>query len=247
MDGPCGPVSIRVRCALRSRKGADAGADDAGAKGPPRRGGHNACKRTECCKKASPRGRRTRPRPVAMRPRRGPPRTGGPDQCVKVVKESHERRVPVSRLPVLSNRRSRKTSPVPSHVGENSRSTQNLRIGGTDSTSGQRECVKFGAGRLTARRPYPRRAVAGTRRQKFGPPGPGSVGENTSQNVRPPGDRGDSAARPRQDDDGRVSAWGEARTGSARCGPSKVAVTTDRGGHDRDSRRASGRPDENTG
>lgn len=74
---------------------------------------------------------------------------------------------------------------------------------GIDSTSGQRECVKFGAGRLTVRRPYPKRAVAGTRRQRSGPPG--SVGENTSQNVRPPGDRGDSAARPRQDDDGRVS------------------------------------------
>lgn len=136
MDGPCGPVSIRVRCALRSRKGADAGADDAGAKGPPRRGGNNACKRTECCKKASQRGRRTRPRPVAMRPRRGPPRTGGPDQCVKVVKESHRRRAPVSRLLVRSDRRSRKTSPVPSHVGENSRSTQNPRNGGIDSTSG---------------------------------------------------------------------------------------------------------------
>ena len=40
--------------------------------------------------------------PVSMRPRHGPPRTGGPDQCVRVVKESHKRRVPVSRLLVLS-------------------------------------------------------------------------------------------------------------------------------------------------
>ena len=55
-DGPCNPASIRVRCALRSRKGADAGADDAGAKGPPRRGGDNALRRTECRKKKSPRG-----------------------------------------------------------------------------------------------------------------------------------------------------------------------------------------------
>ena len=168
---------------------------------------------------------------VALRPGRGLPRTGSSRPVrKKVVKESHGRRVPVSRLPVLSNRRSRKTYSVPSPADENGRSTQNLRTGGIDSTSGQRECVKFGAGRLTARRPYPRRAVAGTRRQKFGPPGPGSAWETTCQNVRPPGDRGDSAARPRQDDDGRVSAWGEARTGSAGCGPSKVAVTTDRGG-----------------
>ena len=35
----CSPASIRVRCALRSREGADAGEDDAGAKGPPRPGG----------------------------------------------------------------------------------------------------------------------------------------------------------------------------------------------------------------
>lgn len=150
LDGPCGPASIRVRCALRSREGADAGADDAGAKGPPWRGGHNACKRTECCKKESPRGRRTRLRPVAMRPRHGPPRTGGPDQCVRVVKESHERRVPVSRLLVSSEMRSRKTPKcrplrteadgVPKICGT-ARST--LRLG-------QRECVKFGAGRLTS-------------------------------------------------------------------------------------------------
>ena len=201
----CRPASIRVRCALRSREGADAGADDAGAKGPPWRGGHNACKRTECRKKASPRGRRTRLRPVAMRPRHGPPGTGGPDQCVRVVKESHERRVPVSRLLVSSEMRSRKTPKcrplrteadgVPKICGT---ARPTLRLG-------QRECVKFGAGRLTARRPYPRRGVAGTRRHRPGPPGPGSVGENMSQSVRPPGDRGDSAARPRQDDDGRVS------------------------------------------
>ena len=104
---PPGLDSSSVRTPLP--RGADAGADDAGAKGPPWRGGHNACKRTECCKKASQRGRRTRPRPVAMRPRHGPPRTGGPDRCVRVVKESHERRVPVSRLLVRSDRRSRKT------------------------------------------------------------------------------------------------------------------------------------------
>ena len=41
-ERPRSPASIRVRCALRSREGADAGADDAGAKGPPCRGGHNA-------------------------------------------------------------------------------------------------------------------------------------------------------------------------------------------------------------
>ena len=95
-------------------------------------------------------GRRTRPSPVAMRPRHGPPRTGGPDQCVKVVKESHERRVPVSRLLVRSNRRSRKTpqyrplrtgtAGVPKICGP---AGSTLRLC-------QRECVKFGAGRLTA-------------------------------------------------------------------------------------------------
>lgn len=202
---PCKPASIRVRCALRSREGADAGADDAGAKGPPWRGGHNACKRTECCKKTSQRGRRTRPRPVAMRPRHGPPRTGGPDQCVRVVKESHERREPVSRLLVRSDRRSRKTPKCrPLRTGTDGL-PKICGPAGSTLRQGQRECVKFGTGRLTARRPYPRRGVAGTRRQKFGPPGPGSVGETMSQSVRPPGDRGDSAARPRQDDDGRVS------------------------------------------
>ena len=147
-----------------------------------------------------------RPVPVSMRPRRGPPRTGGSRPVrKKVVKESHERRVPVSRLPVPSWTRSRKTSPVPSHAGENSRSTENPRNGGIDSTSVPERMREIRCGAADGRRPYPRRGVAGTRLQRSGPPGPDSVGENISQSVRPPGDRGDSAARPRQDDDGRVS------------------------------------------
>ena len=102
-DGPCGTASIRVRCALRSREGADAGADDAGAKGPPWRGGHNACKRTECCKKASPRGLpyAVAPCSYATATRTSENRRSRPVRK-KVVKESHERRVPVSRLLVLS-------------------------------------------------------------------------------------------------------------------------------------------------
>ena len=190
---------------------------------------NNASRRTAAGQKTSSERRGSRSQ-VALRPGRGLPRTGSPDRGVSVVKESHERRAPVLRLPMLYPTGEVGKRPSTVHPDGNGRSTQNLRIGGTDSTSGQRECVKFGAGRLTARRPYPRRAVAGTRRQKSGPSGPGSAWEITSQNVRPPGDRGDSAARPRQDDDGRVSAWGEARTGSAGSGPSKVAVTTDRGG-----------------
>ena len=69
---------------------------------------NNASRRTAMGQKTSSERRGSRSQ-VALRPGRGLPRTGSPDKCVSVVKESHRRRDPVSRLPVLSNRRSRKT------------------------------------------------------------------------------------------------------------------------------------------
>ena len=124
----------------------------------------------------------------------------------RVVKESHEHRVPVSRLLVLSDRREVGKRPSAVPCGRERTEYQN--------SADRRDRLYVGPERMREIRcgaadgpptvsPAGRRgnAASEARSSWSGLP----VGENMSQNVRSPGDRGDSAARPRQDDDGRAS------------------------------------------